>query len=173
MKLITMMMGVALAGWLTGGVAQAGGACKAACGSEPVAKVDVAEAAAPKVANEPAQKKHPEITVVELKALIEKGEPLVILDARSGKWDDGKRIPGAKALSADALDAEISALIPSKDARVITYCGGVTCPASAKLANRLDVLGYKNITELPAGIAGWLEAGNKVEETRKVEEPKK
>ena len=40
--------------------------------------------------------------------------PAVVLDARAGKWDDGKRIPGAKALAAAATAAEAAALIPAK-----------------------------------------------------------
>lgn len=89
---------------------------------------------------------------------------MVILDARTGKWDDGKRIPGAKTLSAGDSDEKIAEMLPNKSALIVTYCGGVKCPASNQLAERLKKLGYTNILEYPEGIAGWEEKGNKVEQ---------
>jgi rhodanese-related sulfurtransferase len=88
---------------------------------------------------------------------------MVILDARSGKYDDGRRIPGAKVLNADADEAEVAKVLPEKGALVVTYCGGLTCPASNALAERLKKLGYANVIEYPQGIAGWTKDGNSVE----------
>lgn len=118
---------------------------KAACATASEAKVDTAG----------------------LKALLDSGKTVTVLDARSGKWDDGKRIPGAKSLSASSSDADIAAALPDKNAAVVTYCGGVKCPASNALAEKLGKLGYKNVTEYPEGIEGWTKAGHPVEETKK------
>jgi rhodanese-related sulfurtransferase len=93
--------------------------------------------------------------------------PVSILDARSGKWDDGRRIPGAKSLNAGSKDDEIAAMLPSKDALVVTYCTNTKCQASPMLAKRLREMGYKNVIELPVGIDGWEAAGQKVEKTEK------
>lgn len=82
-------------------------------------------------------------------------QPVVVLDARSPKYDDGKRLPGAKLLSAAASDAEIATAVPDKQALVVTYCGSVKCPASKKLAARLNGLGYRNVTVYSEGIEGW------------------
>ena len=88
---------------------------------------------------------------------------VVLLDARSGKWDDGRRIPGAKQLAASADDKTIAAVVGAdKNAKIITYCSNTKCPASGKLAARLRKAGYSNVTEYPVGIAGWVESGNKV-----------
>ena len=87
----------------------------------------------------------------------------VILDARSGKYDDGKRIPGAKALNEQSSPEDIAKIVPDKNTPVITYCGGPSCPASARLAEVLQKLGYTNIREYHDGIPGWIKAGNKVE----------
>ena len=108
------------------------------------------------------------ISTEALKKAIEAQEKLVILDARSGKWDDGRRIPGAKQLTA-AADAEtIKAVVGAdKEARIITYCSNLKCGASAKLAKRLQKEGYKNVIEYPNGIAGWAEAGNSVHKGKK------
>ena len=98
-----------------------------------------------------------------LAALINAKAVAVVLDARTGKFDDGRRIPGAKSLTAAATAEDAAKLIPAKDSLVVTYCANLKCPASGKLAAHLKGLGYTNVVEYPAGIDGWVEAGQKVE----------
>jgi rhodanese-related sulfurtransferase len=90
-----------------------------------------------------------------------------LLDARSGKYDDGQRIPGATQLSPDAAAEVVDKTLPDKSALIVTYCGGVKCPASKALADRLKKDGYSNVLEYPEGIAGWLQAGNAVDNPKK------
>jgi rhodanese-related sulfurtransferase len=97
-----------------------------------------------------------------LRALLQTKTPLKLLDARTGKFDDGKRIPGAESLAPDAAKEVVEALLPAKDALIVTYCAGLKCPASRKLAEHLRGLGYENVLEYSVGIAGWTEAGNPV-----------
>lgn len=106
----------------------------------------------------------PTIETRALATLIKSGVPLTVLDARSGKWDDGKRIAGGKSLNDESSAEEIARVLPDKKALVVTYCAGVTCPASGNLAKHLQKLGYENVLEYPEGIAGWLEAGYEVEQ---------
>ena len=106
--------------------------------------------------------KEAEISTESLQVLVRSGAPLILLDARTGKFDDGNRIPGAKSLSPQADKAMIEKLLPSKDSLIVTYCSNLQCPASSHLAERLHNLGYKNILEYRPGIAGWIESGNKV-----------
>ncbi|MDD5677031.1 MAG: hypothetical protein PHW60_03440 [Kiritimatiellae bacterium] len=40
----------------------------------------------------------PEITTAALKTLMDSGAPMILVDARTGKYDDGRRIPGALSL---------------------------------------------------------------------------
>ena len=87
----------------------------------------------------------------------------VILDARSGKWDDGKRIPGAKSLSSSASEADISKMLPDKKQAIVTYCANTKCPASKMLATKLIGMGYTNVSEYAPGIKGWVEAGKPIE----------
>ncbi len=107
------------------------------------------------------------VSTATLKTLLDAKTPLLLFDARTGKYDDGRRIPGAKALSPEASAEEIAKAAPSKDALIVTYCSNVKCQASPKLAAALGKLGYKNVLEYSAGIAGWAEAGNAVEEPGK------
>lgn len=105
----------------------------------------------------------PTITGSALKALLDAKVPVVVADARSGKYDDGRRIPTAISLNAGSSEEEITKVIPNKDTLVVTYCANPKCPASSKLASHLTSLGYKNVIELPEGIDGWVAAGYTVE----------
>ncbi|QHI67946.1 rhodanese-like domain-containing protein [Tichowtungia aerotolerans] len=105
------------------------------------------------------------LNTFEMKAIVDSGKA-VILDARSGEYDDGYRIPGAKSLNSESTPEEIAAIIPSKESPVVTYCGNLKCPASAELAKHLKALGYTNVKEYPEGIAGWREAGGDVDKVK-------
>lgn len=102
-----------------------------------------------------------------LQALLNAKVALVLLDARAGKYDDGKRIPGAKALNEKSSAEEVARIAPDKNGLVVTYCAGLSCGASHKLAERLRKDGYTSVVEYPEGIAGWIAGGKAVEETKK------
>jgi rhodanese-related sulfurtransferase len=107
-----------------------------------------------------------EIQTHALQALLNAGISVTVLDARSGKWDDGRRIPGAKSLAPGSNAKAAAAVIPSKSSLVVTYCSGVKCPASRMLAATLKSLGYENVLEYPVGIAGWAKHGNLIEKAK-------
>ncbi len=108
-------------------------------------------------------KNGPFINTVVLENMIESNIPMVLVDARSGKWDDKSRIPGALSLNDKSTKDEVIGKIKSKDALVVTYCSSLKCVASNKLYIHLKKLGYKNGLEYPCGSQGWLEAGNDIE----------
>jgi rhodanese-related sulfurtransferase len=97
-----------------------------------------------------------------LKKLIASEKDLVIVDARSGKYDDGRRIASAQQLGAASSSDAIAKALPDKDAKIVAYCTSTKCPASAALAHKLVDLGYKNVVKYPAGIEGWVTDGNDV-----------
>ncbi len=105
----------------------------------------------------------PYINTTVLENLMESNVPMVLLDARSGKWDDKSRIPGARSLNDKSTKGEVEKIIESKDTLVVTYCSNLKCGASNKLYIHLKKLGYKNVLEYPFGIQGWLEAGNDID----------
>jgi rhodanese-related sulfurtransferase len=103
------------------------------------------------------------INTTVLENLIESNIPMVLLDARSGKWDDKSRIPGAQSLNDKSTKEEFKRIIATKETLVVTYCSNLKCPASNKLYIQLKKLGYKNVLEYPFGIQEWLESGNDIE----------
>ncbi len=116
-----------------------------------------------------AKKCDSELTIINTKTLatlIKAKTDMVILDARSGKYDDGKRIPGAKSLAPNASEKEAKNVIGNKDTLIVAYCSNPKCPASAKLAKNLMKMGYTNILKYKAGIAAWIKAGHKVNKVK-------
>jgi rhodanese-related sulfurtransferase len=107
------------------------------------------------------------INTETLNTLLAAKSQLVLLDARSGKYDDGRRIPGAKTLNAKSTAKEVAATIKTKETLVVTYCSNLKCPASNMLAKHLVELGYENVLEYSEGIAGWAAAGHEVKTTKK------
>ena len=106
------------------------------------------------------------VNTLGLKTLIGSGVPLTVVDARSGKYDDGKRIPGALSLNSESKPEEVAKVLPNKEALIVTYCANLQCPASAALSKHLKSLGYTNLIEYPEGIQGWIEAGNPVKSVK-------
>ena len=100
-----------------------------------------------------------ELSTIDLKNLIDTKANIVLIDARTPKWDDGKRIASAKNLTPDMDAAEIEKVLGAKDSYVVTYCGSAECPLSHKMANRLKTMGYTNVLVYPEGINGWTSAG--------------
>jgi rhodanese-related sulfurtransferase len=95
--------------------------------------------------------------------LLRSGLPVVFLDARKARFDDGKRLPGARLMAPDASASQIARVVPNKNTLVVTYCSHMRCPLSHELAESLNKMGYKNVLVYPYGLKGWTTAGNKLE----------
>ncbi len=107
------------------------------------------------------------INTATLKALLDTIDDVVVLDARSDKYDDGKRLPGAVQLTADSSEEQVKEVVADKDALIVAYCSNRKCPASTHLAHHLKKHGYNNVVKYPAGIEAWIAAGNSVQEVDK------
>ena len=99
------------------------------------------------------------VTVDEVKARLEKGEPFIFIDARNEKaWSQAlDTLPDAIRVPADAVESHLSE-IPHGFA-IITYC---TCPSeqsSARVSDELVNRGYRSAHPLYGGLGAWREAG--------------
>ncbi len=103
-----------------------------------------------------------EISTAQLHDLLYSGEDFIIVDARSPKFDDGNRIPGAKYLPHTTSEKEIVAALPNREQIVVVYCTGLKCPASKNLCEKLIKLNYTNVWRYSEGIDGWLAAGHPI-----------
>ncbi len=103
------------------------------------------------------------ISTALLKMLLASKTNLILIDARSSKWDDGRRIPGAISLTSEASAEEFASTLPQKDALIAVYCTHAQCGASSRLAQRLADLGYMNVLKYAEGIDVWAQQGNRIE----------
>ncbi len=99
--------------------------------------------------------KYGHIDAKGLKNLIDNKASMVILDARTKEWDDGRRIPGAKSLPFDSAFETFAQIVPDKDALIAIYCFSSQCPAGKKLAEKMASQGYTHILEYAGGIKEW------------------
>ncbi len=98
-----------------------------------------------------------EIDPSDLKAALDKGEKVVVVDARSTEAFAREHIPGAVNLPHRAMTRESAAGL-DKTALVVTYCDGIGCNASTKGAIKLLELGFR-VKELIGGLEWWKKDG--------------
>lgn len=102
-----------------------------------------------------------DISVTDLEKAIKDGK-VTVIDVNGSKSFSKGRIPGAVDFAKVSSDLK-SKLPADKNALIVAYCGGPTCSAYKKGAAAAEKLGYTNIKHLSAGIAGWKDAGKKLE----------
>ena len=103
------------------------------------------------------------ISVQELKALIDDGEEVVVVDLRHALdfEADPEKIPGAFRMDSEELESKSDQL--PRDHDVVLYC---TCPneaTSAKTALLLRKQGIRKIRPLQGGLDAWRQSGYPVE----------
>jgi rhodanese-related sulfurtransferase len=103
----------------------------------------------------------PDISIADLKKAIAEKKVVVIDVNGSNSYAKG-HIPGAVDFASSA-DNLASALPSDKDALVVAYCGGPSCSAYKKAAQKAADLGYTNVKHLSAGISGWKKQGEQLE----------
>ena len=94
----------------------------------------------------------------ELKAGLDAGT-VTVVDALGGDYYAKQHLPGAVALAPGQVDAMASSVLPDRDAAIVTYCTGPSCPNSGQVADRLIALGYANVRKYREGIEDWVGAG--------------
>ncbi len=104
------------------------------------------------------QKLQYEIDAWDLKQAIEKGEDIVVIDARSPEAYQKEHIPSALNFPHRTITPESAKKTLRKETVYVTYCDGIGCNASTKAAFKLAGLGYR-VKELIGGIAWWKQDG--------------
>jgi len=107
-----------------------------------------------------ARKEGSEISVEETHQLLQKKEPVVLLDIREKEEIATGYIGGATFLPQGLLAEKVENLLPDKDRSVVVYCaGGIRSLAAAKL---MKERGYTRVFSMAKGIDGWKKAGYEV-----------
>jgi rhodanese-related sulfurtransferase len=103
------------------------------------------------------------ITRDELTRLLEAGIDVTFVETLRAEHFDQGHLPGAVHLHFEAVEELADALLPDRDALIVTYCSNAACQNSRIAAAKLDKLGYTDVRRYEAGKQDWLEAGLPVE----------
>ena len=93
----------------------------------------------------------------DLRAALEAGDRITIIDARSPEAYKHEHIPGAINLPHRTMSAETTRHL-DQDALIVTYCDGIGCNASTKGALNMVRLGFR-VKELIGGLDWWKRDG--------------
>lgn len=106
------------------------------------------------------------VSLEDLKARMEGGEKLVLLDVREkDEWRQGY-VPGAVHIPRGFLEMQAESKLPDKSARIVTMCaGGIRSAFAAKV---LSDLGYENVESANPGFGQWKDKGYPVEQPVKL-----
>ena len=97
------------------------------------------------------------VTAVQLKAMLDAREAVVLIDVRAPSEHNEAHIPGSVLMPLDTLNGVTK--LPD-GGRVIVYCrGGVR---SLKAMEILKAKGYTGLVDLEGGITAWIAAGGAV-----------
>jgi len=102
-----------------------------------------------------------EIDSADLKAALDDGQELVVVDGRSSEAYEREHIPGAisvphRSISQDSLSGL------ARTPLYVAYCDGIGCNASTKTAVKLATLGFR-VKELIGGLDWWKRDGHATE----------
>ena len=110
---------------------------------------------------EDAKKRIHETNVDEVKARLDRGETLLIVDVREESEFARDHLPGAVHLGKGIIERDVEQKIPDSGAEIVLYCGGGF--RSALAAENLQKMGYTNVWSMDGGYRGWQDAGLTVE----------
>jgi len=98
-----------------------------------------------------------QVSLEDLKARMEAGEDITLVDVREkDEWRQG-HIPDAVHVPRGFLEMQAASRLPRKDATIVTYCaGGVRSAFAAKV---LEDLGYTKVESANPGFNDWKDRG--------------
>jgi rhodanese-related sulfurtransferase len=99
-----------------------------------------------------------ECTVPDVKARLDRGERLNIVDVREESEYAAGHIPGAVHLGKGIIERDVEAKYPDHSAELVLYCGGGF--RSALAADTLQKMGYTNVISMDGGMRGWRQGGH-------------
>lgn len=98
-----------------------------------------------------------ECTVDDVKARLDQGERLNIIDVREESEFAAEHLPGAVHLSKGIIERDIETRFPDVSTELVLYCGGGF--RSALAADNLQKMGYTKVISMDGGHRVWKERG--------------
>jgi rhodanese-related sulfurtransferase len=98
-----------------------------------------------------------ETDVDAVKARMDRGEKLLLIDVREESEFAKDYLPGAVHLGKGVIERDIESKVQDPNREIVLYCGGGY--RSALAADNLQKMGYRNVISMDGGIRGWREKG--------------
>ncbi len=102
-----------------------------------------------------AKKRVREVSIDDVKARLDRGDKLVLVDVREESEYAKDHLPGAIHLGKGVIERDIEERVPELGTPIVLYCGGGY--RSALAADNLQKMGYTNVLSMDGGIRGWRE----------------
>ena len=71
----------------------------------------------------------------------------------------GALIPGSRRVPLDHVGREVARGDLARDAAIVVYCSGPSCPQSRAAAEKLSTLGFNHVRAFEGGLEAWKAAG--------------
>jgi rhodanese-related sulfurtransferase len=94
-----------------------------------------------------------EVTVDEVKAKLDRGERIHLIDVREESEWARDHLPQAIHLGKGTIERDIEQRLPDVSVEIILYCGGGF--RSALAADNLQKMGYTRVFSMDGGIREW------------------
>jgi rhodanese-related sulfurtransferase len=103
------------------------------------------------------------ITLDEIAAAVRAGDYDEFWNVLTQDYFNGEMIPGSRWVPVDCVGREVAARAVDKNARLLVYCSGPSCPNSRDAGAKLATLGFTNVRVFGGGLETWKAGGRGVE----------
>jgi rhodanese-related sulfurtransferase len=104
---------------------------------------------------EDARRRIREVSIDDVKAKLDRGEPFLLVDVREESEYGKDHLPGAVHMGKGIIERDIEERVPELSTPLVLYCGGGY--RSALAADNLQKMGYTDVLSMDGGIRGWRE----------------
>lgn len=162
MRTSTVLSLLPLVLWLAALSCGEGGARTGSTAGAPDSVAAALEAELAKFPERHAAEPVPVLGVGEVESMLRRGEDVLLVDAREPEPYAQGHLPGAVNYPYGNWLEEGKPL-PPKDRDLIVYCNSQDCPIGRLWSEQAVQRGYARVRHMKAGLAGWKEAGLRVE----------
>ncbi len=99
----------------------------------------------------------------EILGLMDKSQPMVLVEALPIKYFNEAHLPGAVQIDYTEVTEKAPSLLTNKNKKIVVYCASSDCENSTKAATTLDKLGYENVFIYKEGKKEWIDSGLPIE----------
>ena len=103
------------------------------------------------------------ISIDELATELRDGTVAEFWNVLTDDYFSGEMIPASRRVPLDRIGGAVAADGLAKDAAIVVYCAGPTCPQSRQAAEKLSALGFTNVRAFEGGLEEWKSAGRGLE----------